>query len=255
GKELDEENGMYYFEHRYHAPPTFISRDKYFSKMPFMSPYAYCANNPVGLVDLTGDSINVSELYKKDSKGNYIYPEQIKSFEAFANTKGGKAELAKYAAAGQKVAGITFEKSGAYHTAGVDVEFIGGKGMTHGANGLTGATIKEKRLVLDIAIDAMFESGSGVEAYTHEILVHGRQFVKDYTDNKKLDNSHVYKELGYFAKKNGTNNNTRYMHHWQEKQADKVMEKEGVLILQEFFKKFNIKKTTAEIKEMIRFEP
>jgi RHS repeat-associated protein len=56
-KELDEENGMYYFEHRYHAPPTFISRDKYFSKMPFMSPYAYCANNPVGLVDLTGDSV------------------------------------------------------------------------------------------------------------------------------------------------------------------------------------------------------
>ncbi|MDR1793474.1 MAG: hypothetical protein LBR36_08580, partial [Bacteroidales bacterium] len=39
-KELDEESGMYYFEHRYHAPPTFISRDKYFSKMPSMSPYA-----------------------------------------------------------------------------------------------------------------------------------------------------------------------------------------------------------------------
>jgi RHS repeat-associated protein len=53
-KELDEESGMYYYEARYYAPPTFISRDPLFEKYPFISPYAYCANNPVIYIDPTG---------------------------------------------------------------------------------------------------------------------------------------------------------------------------------------------------------
>jgi RHS repeat-associated protein len=48
------ENGMYYYSARYYAPPTFISRDPLFEKYPFMSPYTYCANNPVILVDPDG---------------------------------------------------------------------------------------------------------------------------------------------------------------------------------------------------------
>jgi RHS repeat-associated protein len=53
-KELDEESGMYYYEARYYAPPTFISRDPLFEKCPFMSPYAYCNNNPVIYIDPDG---------------------------------------------------------------------------------------------------------------------------------------------------------------------------------------------------------
>ncbi|MDD3280925.1 MAG: RHS repeat-associated core domain-containing protein [Bacteroidales bacterium] len=53
-KELDEENGMYYYSARYYAPPTFISRDPMFEKYPSISPYTYCANNPVRLVDPNG---------------------------------------------------------------------------------------------------------------------------------------------------------------------------------------------------------
>ncbi|MDD4582192.1 MAG: hypothetical protein PHH25_07495, partial [Bacteroidales bacterium] len=40
-KELDEENGMYYYSARYYAPPTFISRDPMFEKYPSISPYTY----------------------------------------------------------------------------------------------------------------------------------------------------------------------------------------------------------------------
>ena len=50
-KELDEESGMYYYSARYYAPPTFISRDPAFQEYPATSPYAYCLNNPVKLVD------------------------------------------------------------------------------------------------------------------------------------------------------------------------------------------------------------
>jgi RHS repeat-associated protein len=53
-KELDEENNMYYYSARYYAPPTFISRDPMFEKYPSISPYTYCANNPMKFVDPDG---------------------------------------------------------------------------------------------------------------------------------------------------------------------------------------------------------
>ena len=56
-KELDEETGMYYYEARYYAPPVFTSRDPLFEKYFWMSPYAYCANNPVKYVDPDGRTI------------------------------------------------------------------------------------------------------------------------------------------------------------------------------------------------------
>ena len=56
-KELDEETGMYYYEARYYAPPTFTSRDPLFEKYFWMTPYAYCANNPVKYVDPSGRKI------------------------------------------------------------------------------------------------------------------------------------------------------------------------------------------------------
>ena len=53
-KELDEENNMYYYSARYYAPPTFISRDVFFEEKPWMSPYAYCSNQPINRIDPTG---------------------------------------------------------------------------------------------------------------------------------------------------------------------------------------------------------
>ncbi len=56
-KELDEETGMYYYEARCYKPPVFTSRDPMFEKYFWMTPYAYCANNPVKYVDPTGKVI------------------------------------------------------------------------------------------------------------------------------------------------------------------------------------------------------
>jgi RHS repeat-associated protein len=53
-KELDEENGMYYYSARYYNPPTFISRDPHFESYPMFSPYNYCFNNPLKFIDPTG---------------------------------------------------------------------------------------------------------------------------------------------------------------------------------------------------------
>ena len=67
-KELDEENGMYYYEARYYKPPVFTSRDPLFEKYFWMTPYAYCANNPVKYVDPDGRKIII-----KDGNKSYYY--------------------------------------------------------------------------------------------------------------------------------------------------------------------------------------
>jgi RHS repeat-associated protein len=71
--EFDEENSMYYFSARYYNPPTFISRDPLFEKKPWMSAYAYCANNPVNKVDPTG-------LYEKESQAQKAQAKAIKRY-------------------------------------------------------------------------------------------------------------------------------------------------------------------------------
>ena len=57
GKELDEETGYSYFGARYYAPATlaaWLSVDPMSDKYPSISPYAYCAWNPLKLVDPDG---------------------------------------------------------------------------------------------------------------------------------------------------------------------------------------------------------
>ncbi len=63
GKEKDEETGYGYFGARYmdHELMTmWLSVDRYADKYHFISPYAYCAWNPVRLTDPNGDTIVIS---------------------------------------------------------------------------------------------------------------------------------------------------------------------------------------------------
>ena len=58
GKEKDSETGFYYFGARYYDPSIsglFLSVDPMADKYPSISPYAYCAWNPVKLVDPDGN--------------------------------------------------------------------------------------------------------------------------------------------------------------------------------------------------------
>ncbi|MBO4739635.1 MAG: VCBS repeat-containing protein [Bacteroidales bacterium] len=71
-KELDEETGMYYYEARYYAPPVFTSRDPMFEKYFWMTPYAYCANNPVNLIDPNGMCAEDPPSYYMNSQGFWI---------------------------------------------------------------------------------------------------------------------------------------------------------------------------------------
>lgn len=80
GKERDEETGYGYFGARYmdhELLTSFISVDRYATKYPFISPYVYCAWNPIRLTDPSGDTVVLSpeamEMHKRFYKVNDEY--------------------------------------------------------------------------------------------------------------------------------------------------------------------------------------
>ena len=70
GKERDEETGFSYFGARHYNPSLsiWLSVDPMADKYPGLSPYTYCANNPVKLVDPNGREI--SPIY--DTQGCFL---------------------------------------------------------------------------------------------------------------------------------------------------------------------------------------
>ena len=72
GKERDEETGYGYFGARYmdhELTAMWLSVDPMADKYPSISPYAYCAWNPVKLVDPDGNEAIDNDDWYKDEKG------------------------------------------------------------------------------------------------------------------------------------------------------------------------------------------
>ena len=73
GKERDEETGYGYFGARYmdhELTAMWLSVDPMADKYPSISPYAYCAWNPVRLVDPDGRAVRAAD---KQSQMNIIH--------------------------------------------------------------------------------------------------------------------------------------------------------------------------------------
>ena len=84
GKELDSETGYSYFGARYYDAELsglFFSVDPMADKYLHLSPYNYCAWNPVKLVDPNGDTIRI-----QDENGQYRYVE-LSQISSFSNSK------------------------------------------------------------------------------------------------------------------------------------------------------------------------
>ena len=69
-KEKDQETGFSYFGSRYYSSDLsiWLSVDPQASKYPSLSPYVYCADNPIKLVDPNGEDIHIHY----GNKGKYI---------------------------------------------------------------------------------------------------------------------------------------------------------------------------------------
>ena len=84
GKEKDWESGFHYYGARYYWSETltgWLSVDPMMDKYPNISPYAYCAWNPLNAIDPSGmDSVhtpngmaNVGDGYRATKDGRYLY--------------------------------------------------------------------------------------------------------------------------------------------------------------------------------------
>ncbi|MGD9494458.1 MAG: RHS repeat-associated core domain-containing protein [Bacteroidales bacterium] len=82
-KELDDETQYSYFGARYYDSDlsVWLSIDRYAGKYPNLSPYQYCAWNPVNAIDINGDSVidgngnivNMTILLEKDDQYRVTY--------------------------------------------------------------------------------------------------------------------------------------------------------------------------------------
>ena len=93
GKERDSETGFSYFGARYYDSDiltSWLSVDPMADKYPNLSPYAYCAWNPVRLVDPDGEEIiNAYEKYKN----NHQEIQDLKNKKEQAKTRKERREI------------------------------------------------------------------------------------------------------------------------------------------------------------------
>ena len=87
-KEKDVETGLSYFGSRYYSSDLsiWLSVDPMAAKYASLSPYVYCANNPVKLVDPDGEEIG----WIQDNEGNVFWDENTNSIEDFKCNYDGK---------------------------------------------------------------------------------------------------------------------------------------------------------------------
>ncbi len=82
-KEKDYESGFHYYGSRYYSSELSIwnSTDPMSDKYPSLTPYNYCANNPVKLIDPNGEEIvdaDGNTMYKDGKWTNYATKEAKK---------------------------------------------------------------------------------------------------------------------------------------------------------------------------------
>ena len=228
-------------------------------KYPDISPYVYCIDNPVMFTDPTGMEIDVSFIYQKNKKGDYVNPGLVKAFNIFANSKTGISFLGNFAKKGQVIAGHKYESSGKFDKKNIDLNFVNNESN---ANARTGSEVKDNHLQVSIELDGGGD-GKGrldglIDDIGHESFIHAEKIAEDYADDKKMNSSSIDKSIRDWvddAVKNGS-----YPKRWaenlkQHEQADQhdVLEKKLMPILQEYYKKNNIPKTATEIKKEINY--
>jgi RHS repeat-associated protein len=109
-KELDQETGLYYYGARYYTPEVsiWLSVDRFADKYPHLSPYHYCAGNPINLIDVNGDSIVLNGI----SSGfeGYTNDERLSSFERYLKDgAGGKVDVNFKSRSADGDGDVTFE--------------------------------------------------------------------------------------------------------------------------------------------------
>jgi RHS repeat-associated protein len=254
GKEKDVETGYSYFGARYYDSglSIWLSVDPMSDKYPNLTPYNYCANNPVILVDPDGREVFDASIMNSKNKN------LIEAWEAFVNTKVGKFIVGLYAKEGQTVAGVKFEKSGMFHDAGIDLtlKFDASFSENHGGN--TSYEIKNNRLNTIVTLNPDLSVYKIAKNIAHEILIHGMQSAADFHEDRNLNLSNAPKYIvdagnKYFGNDEGRKRG--YVHHYNEIDHIGNLKRYGIPLLQDVCKTIGLKKSINDIeKDLDNFE-
>jgi RHS repeat-associated protein len=249
GKEKDVETGYGYFGARYYDSglSIWLSVDPMSDKYPSMSPYNYCANNPVMLVDPDGREVFDSFIYNSKNKT------LIGAYEAFVNTTMGTHLIGLFAKKGQTIAGVHFDSDEMYHKAGIDLTFKFDASFHDSTGGTTENEVNNNRLNNIVTINPNLSLYKIVKNITHEIVVHAMQNATDFYKDRNIDCSHApsnlkdaaseYKEQGYSFSYTG------YVHHYNERRNIGNLLRFGIPVLTEISEKYKLKKTESQITE------
>jgi RHS repeat-associated protein len=220
GQELEEELGKntYAYQWRDYDPAIgrFNKIDRFSETYQSMTPYHFSANNPIFFREIAGDSINISDLYKKDENGEYINKNRVEAFERFAKTKDGKKFLADYASKGQVIAGHEFKKDGKYHKKKIDLNYTAKKAKVAGSEGTTGVSKpsdeNNNRWQINVNLSS---TGSDqmdlLNTIVHENFIHVDRSSKDIVDDGEYNHSNINVSVMGMSK---------VWYHWQHLQEN-----------------------------------
>ncbi len=218
-KELDSETGNYYYGARYYNPRLSIwyGVDPLAEKNPDMSPYVYCADNPIFYTDPDGrdivpwlvNSFKGGNTNRPRMTKNYLSTKMKKSMYEFGKTSAGAAFFRQFLKKGQSYAGVRASENGKFSDQTLNIIDMNmsdasqsEKAYATGATGTPwdGMTLYEPKSDTKLNLNIYFDSSDNtsseslVELMGHEGLVHAESY-GGYLNKLKKDGVAGFKEF------------------------------------------------------------
>ena len=172
--------------------------EKYYS----ISPYAWCGNNSVRVVDPDGRTIYVYHWVSDNNGGGtwkkgHLNDNTQKLLETFAKTEVGFKFLSQFAKAGQKIGDIEFKKDGKFANHNLNFNEYDSYGSDAGTYSMQ---VGKSKLNFNINLNSAYMKDSNGKAnyaitVGHEIFLHTKQVYQQFINLYNNGNETSFNEL------------------------------------------------------------